>query len=48
LLLARYIPRPSAERLIESRINFVDQAGNMHLVQFDAGASPQTVQLHSV
>ena len=32
LLLARYIPRPSAERLIESRINFVDQAGNMHLV----------------
>ena len=32
LLLARYVPRPSAERLIESRVNFVDQAGNMHLV----------------
>jgi hypothetical protein len=32
LLFARYIPRPSAERLIESRVNFVDQAGNMHLV----------------
>ena len=32
LSLARYIPRPSAERLIESRVNFVDQAGNMHLV----------------
>jgi hypothetical protein len=32
LLLARYIPRPSAERLIESGVNFLDQAGNMHLV----------------
>ena len=32
LLLARYIPRPSAERLIESGINFLDQAGNIHLV----------------
>ncbi len=32
LLFARYIPRPSAERLIESGINFLDQAGNMHLV----------------
>jgi hypothetical protein len=32
LLLARYIPRPSAERLIEAGVNFLDQAGNMHLV----------------
>jgi len=32
LLLARYIPSPSAERLIQSGVNFVDQAGNMHLV----------------
>lgn len=32
LLLARYVPRPSAERLIESGVNFLDQAGNMHLV----------------
>lgn len=32
LLFARYIPGPSAERLIQSGINFVDQAGNMHLV----------------
>jgi len=32
LLFARYIPRPSAERLIESGVNFLDQAGNMHLV----------------
>jgi len=32
LLFARYIPRPSAERLIESGVNFVDRVGNMHLV----------------
>ncbi len=32
LLFARYIPGPSAERLMQSGINFVDQAGNMHLV----------------
>jgi hypothetical protein len=32
LLFARYIPGPSAERLIQSGINFVDQMGNMHLV----------------
>ena len=32
LLLARYVPRPSAERLIQSGVNFVDRAGNMHLV----------------
>jgi hypothetical protein len=31
-LLARYIPRPSAERLIQAGVNFLDQAGNMHLV----------------
>jgi len=31
-LFARYVPRPSAERLIQARINFVDRAGNMHLV----------------
>ncbi|MEW6131469.1 MAG: type IV toxin-antitoxin system AbiEi family antitoxin [Acidobacteriota bacterium] len=32
LLLARYIPRLSAERLIEHGVNFVDRVGNMHLV----------------
>ena len=32
LLFARYVPRPSAERLIQSGVNFVDRAGNMHLV----------------
>jgi hypothetical protein len=32
LLLARYVPRPSAEALIENGVNFVDRAGNMHLV----------------
>jgi hypothetical protein len=32
LLLARFIPKPSAERLIESGVNFLDQVGNMHLV----------------
>lgn len=31
LLFARYVPRPSAERLIQAGINFVDLAGNMHL-----------------
>ena len=31
LLVARYIPRPSAERLLEAGINFVDAAGNIHL-----------------
>jgi hypothetical protein len=31
LLLARYVPQPSAARLIEAGINFVDLAGNMHL-----------------
>jgi hypothetical protein len=32
LLFARYVPRPSAERLIKSGVNFLDQAGNIHLV----------------
>jgi len=32
LLLARFIPKPSAERLIDAGVNFLDQAGNMHLV----------------
>jgi hypothetical protein len=31
LLLARYIPRPTGERLAEAGVNFVDAAGNMHL-----------------
>jgi|SRR5688572_1261228 len=31
LLLARYIPRPSGEKLVEAGVNFVDLAGNMHL-----------------
>jgi hypothetical protein len=31
LLFARYVPEPSAERLIQAGINFVDLAGNMHL-----------------
>jgi hypothetical protein len=32
LLLTRYVPGPSAEALIENGVNFVDRAGNMHLV----------------
>jgi hypothetical protein len=31
LLLARYVPRPTGERLIAAGVNFVDLAGNMHL-----------------
>lgn len=31
LLFARYVPRPSAEKLIQAGVNFVDLAGNMHL-----------------
>jgi len=30
-LFARYLPTPSAERLMESGINFIDQTGNIHL-----------------
>jgi hypothetical protein len=36
LLLARYLPEPSAERLISAGINFVDQVGNMHLALGDS------------
>ena len=32
LLLARFVPKPSAERLVQSGVNFLDQVGNMHLV----------------
>lgn len=31
LLFARYIPRPTGERLIEAQVNFLDSAGNCHL-----------------
>ena len=31
LLFARYIPRPSADRLVQSGVNFLDQMGNIHL-----------------
>jgi hypothetical protein len=31
LLFARYVPRPTGERLIDAEINFVDLAGNVHL-----------------
>lgn len=31
ILLARHIPRQAAEALIESKVNFVDDAGNVHL-----------------
>lgn len=30
-LVARYIPRPTGERLAEAGINFVDRVGNIHL-----------------
>ena len=30
-LFARYVPTPSAERLMEAGINFIDQTGNIHL-----------------
>lgn len=30
-LFARYVPTPSAERLIDAGINFVDQTGNIHI-----------------
>lgn len=32
LLLARYVPAPTAEKLINAGINFADRAGNLHLV----------------
>ncbi len=31
LLAARYIPRPTGERLAEAGVNFVDRLGNIHL-----------------
>lgn len=31
MLLARHISRPVAERLIEAKVNFADDAGNLHL-----------------
>jgi len=31
LLLARYIPRPTGERLADAGVNFVDYPGNVHL-----------------
>src|SRR5436309_2016874 len=31
LLLARYVPRPSGEQLMAAGVNFVDEAGNVHL-----------------
>ncbi len=31
LLFARYIPRPTGERLVDGGVNFVDLAGNMNL-----------------
>ncbi len=35
ILLARHIPRPVAERLIDANINFADDAGNAHLALGD-------------
>lgn len=31
LLAARYVPRPTGERLVAAGVNFVDRAGNIHL-----------------
>src|ERR1700730_1518881 len=35
ILLARHIPRPVAERLIEAKVNFADAVGNIHLALGD-------------
>jgi hypothetical protein len=35
LLLARYIPRPTGERLANAGVNFVDRVGNIHLALGD-------------
>ena len=32
LLLARYVPAPSAEKLIDAGVSFIDLAGNVHLM----------------
>jgi hypothetical protein len=31
ILLARFVPRPAAEALIAAKVNFADEAGNIHL-----------------
>ncbi len=36
MLLTRHISRPVAERLIEAKVNFADDAGNLHLALGDA------------
>jgi hypothetical protein len=36
ILLARYIPRKTADALIEAKVNFADDAGNIHLTLGDA------------
>jgi hypothetical protein len=35
ILLARHIPRPVADRLIEAEVNFADDVGNIHLALGD-------------
>src|ERR1700691_3156422 len=35
ILLARHIPRPVAERLLEAQVNFADDVGNLHLALGD-------------
>jgi hypothetical protein len=35
LLFARYIPRPSADDLVQSGVNFLDQTRNIHLALGD-------------
>lgn len=35
LLLARHVPRPVAEHLIDAHVNFADDAGNVHLTLGD-------------
>lgn len=35
LLVARYVPRPTGERLAEAGVNFLDDAGNMNLALGD-------------
>jgi hypothetical protein len=30
-LFARYVPTPSAERLMDAGVNFIDQTGNIHV-----------------
>ncbi len=35
ILLARHVPRPVADRLIEAQVNFADDVGNVHLALGD-------------